>query len=176
MPAPAREFNRCVRNASPFSHNVIGCGLDKKRGVMTIDPWNVFTATFGQVPKPCTAFVTLLDMVLYFLMAFKVGRARVKYKVEAPNVDGPIEFRRVFRVHMNMLEQLMMHLPLLWIAAFAMDDVFAAAFGSVWALGRVLYAIRYYQKANRRHKGFLIGLVANVILFLGALAGTIASF
>jgi glutathione S-transferase len=143
---------------------------------MILDPWNVFTATFGQVPKPCTAFVTLLDMILYFILALNVARARNKYKVEPPNVDGPPEFRRIFRVQMNMLEQMAMHLPILWIAAYAMDDVFAAAFGSVWLLGRLLYAIRYYQKASRRMKGFFIGLGANVILLLGALAGTVASF
>jgi glutathione S-transferase len=143
---------------------------------MTLDPWNVFTATFGQVPKPCTAFVTLLDMVLYFLLTFNVARARGKYKVEPPNVDGPPEFRRIFRVQQNTLEHLMLHLPLMWIAAYAMDDVFAAAFGSIWTLGRVLYAVRYYQKANRRIKGFLISLFANAVLLLGALAGTVASF
>ncbi len=69
-----------------------------------------------------------------------------------------------------------LHLPLLWIAAFAMDDVFAAAFGSVWLLGRTLYTIRYYQKASRRHKGFMIALTANLILLIGALVGTVASF
>jgi hypothetical protein len=57
-----------------------------------------------------------------------------------------------------------------------MDDVFAAAFGCVWTFGRMLYALRYYQKAQRRFKGFIIGMTANAILFLGALAGTIASF
>jgi hypothetical protein len=36
----------------------------------------------------------------------------------------------------------------------ASASAFAAAFGSVWLLGRVLYAIRYYQKASRRMKGF----------------------
>ncbi len=75
---------------------------------MTLDPWNIFTATFGQVPKPCTAFVTLMDMVLYFVILINVARARKKYKVEVPNDDGPPEFRRVFRAQMNMLEQLVL--------------------------------------------------------------------
>jgi glutathione S-transferase len=143
---------------------------------MTLDPWNIFTATFGQVPKPCTAFMTLMEMALYFILSLNVAFARNKYKVEAPSVDGPIEFRRIFRVQMNMLEQLVFHLPLMWIAAYAMDDVFAASFGSVWLLGRVIYSMRYYKKATRRHKGFVISMTANAILLLGALVGTIASF
>ena len=143
---------------------------------MNIDPWSVFTANFGMMPKPCTAFLTLLDMGLYFLTMWNVAVARAKYKVEPPSVEGPIEFRRIFRVQMNTLEQLALHLPLLWLAAFAMDDVFATAVGVIWTFGRVLYAIRYYQKPNRRHKGFVVSMVANALLFLGAVAGTIASF
>lgn len=143
---------------------------------MTLDPWHVLTANFGQVPKPYTAFATLLDMILYLVVSFNVGRGRVKYKVQAPSTDGPEGFQRIFRVQMNTLEQLMFHLPLLWIAAFAMDDVFAAMLGLIWFFGRVLYAVRYYQKANRRTKGFMISMTANGFLLIGALAGTIASF
>lgn len=143
---------------------------------MTLDPWHIFTANFGQVPKPYTAFITLMDMVLYFAVTFNVGRARSRFKVKAPNTDGPEEFLRVFRVQMNTLEQMAQHLPLLWIAAFAMDDVFAALLGLVWFFGRTLYAIRYYQKANRRTKGFVIAMTANIGLLIGAIAGTVASF
>lgn len=142
---------------------------------MNIDPWNIFSANFGHVPKPSTAFVTLLDMVLYFILFMNVGRARTKFNVQAPSTDGPEEFLRIFRTHMNTLEQLAFHLPLLWIAAYAMDDVFAAAFGSVWLLGRILYARGYYRKAKSRNKGFLISFVMNIILFIGAMAGTLAS-
>lgn len=143
---------------------------------MPIDPWSVFTADFGLMPKPYTAFVTLLDMAIYFALTLNVGRARMKYKVQAPATDGPDAFQRVLRVQGNTVEQLAQHLPLLWIAAFAMDDMFAASFGMIWALGRILYARGYYQKAKRRHKGFVIGMIANGILFAGAVAGVAASF
>jgi uncharacterized membrane protein YecN with MAPEG domain len=143
---------------------------------MTLDHWHVFTANFGQVPKPYTAFVTILEMILYIIVSFRVGMARKKYKVIAPSVEGPEAFQRIFRVQMNTLEQLMFHLPLLWIAALAMDDVFAAMLGSIWLFGRVLYAVRYSQKAGRRTKGFMVAMFANMLLLIGALAGTIASF
>jgi len=143
---------------------------------MPIDPWNVFSANFGTIPKPYTAFVTLLDMAIYFVIFANVGRARRKFKIKAPETDGPEMFLRVFRVQANTVEQLVLHLPLLWIAAFAMDDMFAASFGAVWALGRILYARGYYQKPKRRTKGFVIGMIVNVILFIGALTGTVASF
>jgi len=143
---------------------------------MNIDPWNIFSANFGQMPKPSTAFVTLLDMILYFFLFMNVGRARHKFNIQTPSIEGPEEFQRIFRAHINTLEQLMFHLPLLWIAAFAMDDVFAAAFGSVWLLGRILYTRGYYRKAKSHNKGFLISFMVNIVLFMGAMAGTIASF
>ena len=143
---------------------------------MLIDPWNLFTTNFGTMPKPCTTFVTLLDMAIYTIFIANVGRARIKYKVKAPSTDGSEAFMRILRVQTNTVEQLVLHLPLLWIAAFSMSDMFAASFGAVWALARILYARGYYQKAKRRTKGFVIGFVVNVILFAGAVAGTLASF
>ena len=143
---------------------------------MPIDPWNVFSANFGSVAKPYTAFATLIDMAVYFALIANVGRARRRYKIQAPMTDGPEGFLRVLRVQENTVEQLALHLPLLWIAAFAMDDMFAASLGAVWALSRVIYARGYYQKAKRRTKGFVIGMIVNVLLFLGAITGTIASF
>lgn len=143
---------------------------------MIVDPWHVFTTHFGQVPMPCTAFVTLLDLMLYWLVTFNVARARGKYKVTAPAIEGPDNFARIFRVQMNTLEQLALHLPLLWIAAYAMDDVFAASLGAIWLFGRILYARGYYAKAKRRMKGFVISMLVNIGLLIGALAGTIASF
>ena len=140
------------------------------------DPWHIFTSDFGSVGKPYAAFVTLIDMAIYGVLTFNVGRARGKYKVQAPSTDGPEAFLRILRAQQNTVEQLVFHLPLLWIAAFAMDDIFAAAFGAIWALSRVLYARGYYQKAKRRAKGFIIGLIVNMILFAGAAAGVVASF
>jgi uncharacterized membrane protein YecN with MAPEG domain len=143
---------------------------------MPIDPWHLFTVDFGAFPKPGTALVTLIDMAIYFAFTFNVGRARMKHKIDAPEMNGPEDFVRVLRVQANTVEQLVFHLPLLWIAAFAMDDAFAAAFGAVWALSRVLYARGYYKKAKRRHKGFVIGMIVNMILLIGAAAGVLASF
>jgi len=145
---------------------------------MTLDPWHIFTANFGQVPKPYTAFATLLDMVLYFFLSFTVSQGRRIYKIRSPlaETEGPEKFQRFYRMQMSLLEQLVFHLPTLWVAAYAMDDVFAALIGLIWLFGRLLYAVRYYQKPNRRIKGYIISMIANIILLIGAMAGTIASF
>jgi hypothetical protein len=143
---------------------------------MLLDPWNVFSASFGSVPKPYTAFVTLVDLAIYFALMAKVIHARKIYQIPSPVTDGPEAFLRITRVSASSAEQLVLHLPLLWIASFAMSDLFAASLGAVWALSRVLYARGYYKKAKRRAKGLVIGLVVNGILFAGAMAGVMASF
>ena len=143
---------------------------------MLLDPWNVFASSFGSVPKPYTALATLLDLAIAFSLMVRVVYARKTYQVPHPSLDGPEAFVRISRVQANTIEQLVLHLPLLWIAALAMNDVFAASLGFVWALSRILYARGYYKKAKRRAKGIMIGLVVNALLFAGALAGTLASF
>lgn len=143
---------------------------------MILDPWHVFSSSFGMMPKPYTAFVTLLALGVYFALTLNVARARGRFKVTPPDTDGPQEFRRVYRVQQNTLEQMALFLPLLWLAAFSMGDLFAASFGCLWPLSRIIYARGYYDKAKRRSKGFIIGIFVNLVLFLGALAGVIGAF
>ncbi|XP_010634646.1 microsomal glutathione S-transferase 2 isoform X4 [Fukomys damarensis] len=45
------------------------------------------------------AAVSVLSACQQSYFAFRVGRARFKYKVNAPAVTGSLEFERVFRAH-----------------------------------------------------------------------------
>lgn len=130
---------------------------------------------FGNVHTPYTALVTLADLIVYFVLVLNVGRARGRFKVKAPSTDGPPEFRRTYRVHMNTLEQMALNLPLLWLAAFSVGDVYAALVGLLWPIGRVIYARNYYLEAEKRYPGFALTIASNALLFLGATTGVIAS-
>src|SRR5690348_7104404 len=103
-----------------------------------------------------TAIVTLLSLTLYWLLTANVGRARGKYKIEAPAVTGHIEFERIFRVQQNTMESMTMHIPALWLFAFYVSDLWAAILGSVWIVGRMVYAQGYYAEARRRGTGVII--------------------
>lgn len=116
-----------------------------------------------------TALVTLLSLVLYFILTYKVGQARGKFGVSAPATTGNADFERVFRVQQNTLESLMMHLPALWMFAYYVSNRYAAAIGAVWIVGRVLYARSYYTDAKQRGTGFIISIGSTGILLLGAL-------
>ncbi len=82
---------------------------------------------------------------------------------------------RRFRVHMNTLEQLAIFLPLLWLTAFSMGDVAAAVPGTLWPVGRILYAAAYYKDPSKRLLGFTISMTANVILLIECVVGICAS-
>ena len=119
-----------------------------------------------------TALVTCLAILTYFLISFRVGKARATYGVKAPSISGNPDFERVFRGHMNMLEWMPIFLPALWLFAIYVSDAIAAALGVVWIIGRVLYAIGYAKAADKRGPGFAIQALAAIALWCGA-TGTI---
>jgi len=118
---------------------------------------------------PHTGLVTLLALLVCLWMSLRVGKARTKHNVPAPAMTGPDELMRVIRVHENTLEGLMLFLPALWLFALTTHDLWAAAIGIFYPIGRVVYALGYYKAADKRSLGFAIGGLATVVLLLGAL-------
>ena len=64
-----------------------------------------------------TALVTCLALMVYFLTAARVSKARATFGIKAPAIAGNPDFERVFRVQMNTLEWLPIFLPVLWLFA-----------------------------------------------------------
>jgi glutathione S-transferase len=96
---------------------------------------------------------------------------RGRHSIAAPAVTGHPEFERAFRVHANTLEQLVMFLPLLWLATVLYRDVawLPALFGLVFLIGRIVYMQRYMSEPKSRGPGILIGMLG----IFGLLALTI---
>ncbi|MFN4354671.1 MAPEG family protein [Parvibaculum sp.] len=118
---------------------------------------------------PLTGLVTIITLIVYFWMAFKVGKARAAFGIPAPRMDGPDDFLRVLRVQGNTAENLLLFLPAIWLFALTVGDIWAAAIGIFYPVGRVLYARGYYAAALKRSTGFTVGLASTVILLLGSL-------
>ncbi len=125
--------------------------------------------------SPWPSLITLAALLLYFILGINVGIARAKYKVPAPQMSGDPNFERAFRVHQNMLEQLVFFLPVLWLFSFYVDPVWAGGLGAVWVTGRIIYAWGYYQAAEKRAPGFAIASMTGFVLFIGAAVGIIRS-
>jgi glutathione S-transferase len=118
-----------------------------------------------------TAWVTLAALAVYLWTGINVAMARVKYKVPAPAMDGPLGFQSAMRVQANTLEQLPVLLVPLWMCAHFLGDVWAAAAGLLWCVARVIYALGYYRDPARRELGFVLGMVASGLLVLGTVIG-----
>ena len=121
------------------------------------------------------SLITALTLLVYQVIAFNVGRARVKYKVLPPQMTGEPDFERVLRVQQNTLEQLVFFLPLLWLFSFYVSPLWGAGIGAVWLVGRIVYAWGYYQAAEKRNIGFGISFISGIVLLLGSLCGIILS-
>ena len=121
------------------------------------------------------ALVTLAAVFVYFVTTLNVGRAREKYKIVAPAVTGNLDFERVYRVQMNTVEQIVAFLPALWLFAIYLSPVWASAFGVVWIVGRILYAVGYTRSADKRDVGFGVTFIAFAALWAGAAWGVIGA-
>jgi glutathione S-transferase len=121
------------------------------------------------------SLITISALILYFIVTINVGRARFKYKVSPPQMTGNPDFERVVRVHQNTLEQLILFLPSLWIFSQFISPIWAAGIGTVWIIGRILFAWGYYQAAEKRAAGFGISTLATLTLLGGSLIGIIMS-
>ncbi len=120
-----------------------------------------------------TTIVTCLAVAFYFFTSMQVARARAAFGIKAPAITGHPDFERVFRVQINTLEWMPIFLPSLWLFAIYINDAAAAALGTVWIIGRILYWNGYKEAANKRSMGFAVQATAAFALWLGVL-GTIA--
>jgi uncharacterized membrane protein YecN with MAPEG domain len=122
------------------------------------------------------SLVTVLALMLFFVLTANVGRARAKYKVLPPQTSGDPDFERVFRVQQNTLEQLILFLPSLWLFSLFVSPIWGAGVGTLWMIGRILYAWGYYQAAEKRFIGFGINVLSLLVLLVGSLVGIIRTF
>lgn len=119
------------------------------------------------------ALVTVLALLLYFVLTANVGRARAQYGVMPPKMAGDPNFERVVRVQQNTLEQLVLFLPAVWLFCRFVSPVWGAALGGFWLIGRIAFAIGYYQAPEKRFVGFGMSVLASLVLLVGALVGIV---
>ncbi len=119
------------------------------------------------------AIVTLAALICYIWMILRVGGARRRTGIQAPAMTGDPDLERHVRVQANTLEWLPIFLPSLWLFAVYWNDLFAAAAGVVWIIGRIIYALSYTADPKKRGLGFAIQGLATFALLLGALGRVI---
>ena len=125
-----------------------------------------------------SALVTILAVLVFTYMGFRVGAMRGKHNVVAPATSGHPEFERAFRVHYNTLEQMVGFLPLLWIATFFFRTfaLLPALFGLVFVIGRVIYMQRYMADPAKRGAGTAISSIGSLGLLILSLIGLVQTW
>ena len=111
----------------------------------------------------------MLALLVTFVFSGRVGYLRGKYKVDAPATVGNPDFERGFRIHANTVENLVLFVPLLWLATVYYGGQLAFWIGLIWVLSRVVYAYGYAQ-TNTQMRGPGAGIGYLCLLALAVLA------
>ena len=119
-----------------------------------------------------SATVTLVTLGIYLRVLANVSRVRAKTNIWGPATSGSFELECAIRSQTNLTEHLVMFFPLLWLCAWLNSDLIAAILGSLFPVGRILYA-RYYPVGHRT--GFLIQLFSEIALFFAVSVGLVFS-
>lgn len=117
--------------------------------------------------------VTMVALIEVGVFAMLVGRARMKYGVQAPATTGNEIFERFYRVHYNTIEHLMLFIPGLWAFGYYVSPGWAAGIGVVFVLGRIIYAVSYIRAPESRGPGMLASVLPCWVLVIGGLVGAV---
>ena len=117
--------------------------------------------------------IALLAVIQFIVFGIFVGAARGKYGIKAPAMTGNEHFERAVRVQMNTLEQLVCFVPALLIAAVYWPQVYVAAAGVVYLVGRTLYRQAYVTDPAKRGLGFLLTFLPTTLLAVAGLVGAL---
>ena len=123
------------------------------------------------IAMPFTALVTVAALVLTFVLSIQVGNMRRKHGVMAPASTGHPEFEAANRIHQNTIEQLVLFLPVLWLALYVLGDAITGLIGAVWIIGRIVYANAYARDPATRGPGMGLTMLPTVVLLLASLWG-----
>ena len=120
-------------------------------------------------------FITLVTLFVYQVLSIFVSAARDKYGIKAPATTGNINFERVYRTHLNYLENLVIFLPLVWIASLEFGNSLSSSGGIVyvlaclsWLIGKGLFSVAYIKNwAFKTKLTFnIVATASTLILFI----------
>ena len=118
------------------------------------------------------AIDTLLAILVTFALGGRVGYLRGKFKIDAPATVGNPDFERGFRIHANTVENLVLFIPLLWIATVYYGGQIPFWIGLLWILSRLVYAFGYSQQNTQmRGPGAGLGFLSILVLLVLAAIG-----
>jgi len=122
-----------------------------------------------------TAIATVLAILISVGTSILVARTRARVGIQPPVMTGPPELERALRIQGNTLEQFVMFVPALWLAALYFQGWIPAALGLVWCVGRIIYA-RLYLAGKNRIVGFSLTIYPTLMLVILAVIGIVQAW
>jgi glutathione S-transferase len=124
-----------------------------------------------------TAVVTLLAVLVALWTAIRIVGARRRTGIQPPATTGAPELECALRVQANTVEQLIIFLPALWLAALYFQGWIPGVLGLIWCVGRILYVLGYRaEKPGGREMGFIIAMIAMIALIVLAGVGIVMAW
>jgi uncharacterized MAPEG superfamily protein len=117
--------------------------------------------------------VAIAALAQFVFFGILVGMARGRHGVHAPAVTGHPVFERLYRVQMNTLEQLVVFLPALYLAARHWPQPAVAAVGAVYVVGRFVYWRAYVAEPKGRALGYVLTALPTLALLGAAAVGAV---
>jgi uncharacterized membrane protein YecN with MAPEG domain len=118
-----------------------------------------------------TGFVTLLAVLISIGLQIYVGVVRGRTGIKPPAMSGAPALEAALRAEGNTLEQYVLFLPALWLAALYFQGWLPPILGLVWCLGRILYATGYVSSPNKRYPGYVLTVTSAFALIVLAAIG-----
>lgn len=119
------------------------------------------------------AIVTVLALLQYAWFGIQVASTRGKHGMKAPAMTGHPEYDRMFRIHYNTMEQLVIFLPALWMFAHLVNPVWGAGFGVVYLIGRFVYRAAYLKDPAGRSTGFTLTFLPAAVMLIWVLVAAV---
>jgi glutathione S-transferase len=124
-----------------------------------------------------SAAVTLLAVLIALWTVVLVGRTRSRVGIDPPATIGSPDLECALRIQANTVEQIVIFLPSLWLAALYFHGWIPPVIGFLWCLGRVLYGLGYRAaKPQARAPGFGIAILSNLALIILAGIGIVQTW
>jgi glutathione S-transferase len=122
-----------------------------------------------------TALATVLAILVTLGTAILVARTRHRVDIDAPAMSGAPALERALRVQGNTIEQFVIFVPALWLAALYFQGWIPGLLGLVWSIGRIIYAFGYGDR-KQRFPGFALTVFPTIILTILALIGIVQAW
>lgn len=114
-----------------------------------------------------TTIATLLISGFMFFLTARAGALRGKHDIVPPKMVGNDDFEIAYRIQANSVEQLVIFMPIMWVGAYALGDIWGGVAGLVWILGRLVYAQAMNNDPSKRGTGMIITTLPMIVLLIG---------